>query len=213
MAISKAELLHRQLPLLLTIVCLVLVAAVLLGWGLGVEVLVRGASGRAAMVPGTAIALALLFLGLLLHLMQEHAQDKVIFCAAAAAMVVLTNSVVVALDPAGLDALLKSRAPRDRMSPGTMTGLLSGALGLAGLGSARLLRREVPMLAALSGLSGIIAVLAVHNFRLGAPLSLPFVSAMSIYTALCLLAFNAALLLVSLAPSASSRVPESHADG
>ncbi|MCT4369931.1 hypothetical protein CLG85_006115 [Yangia mangrovi] len=202
MAIRRTDMPHRWLPLVLSLSALLLVGAVLAGWLLGVEVLVRGAPNRAAMVPSTAITFGLLFSGLLIHLQRQPLRGAVLACAAIAAGVALTNSIVIQLGGGGLDVLAETRAPSDRMSPGTIAGLIVAALGLAGLCSARLCRAEVPVLSAMAGLSGIVAVLFVHNFHRGSPLALPFVEAMSIYTALCLLIFFAALLLVALDPSA-----------
>ncbi|WP_353472620.1 hypothetical protein PVT71_00940 [Salipiger sp. H15] len=211
MRVYRPDLVHRRIPFLVAASGLTFVAAVLAGWLFGSEVLVRGAPGRAAMVPSTAISLGLLFCGLLLHLRRDSPRGAVQFCAGLAAAVALTNSVFIRLDAAGLDALVASRAPGDSMATGTIAGVLTGALGLVALGSTRLVRLEVPVLAALAGLSGIISVLFVHNFHVGAPLALSFAEAMSIYTALCLLGLFSALLLVALAPGTSLYPPDGRA--
>lgn len=202
MAFQRTELPHRGVPMLLSIIALCVVGTVLAGWLFGVEVLVRGAPYRAAMVPSTAISFALLFSGILIHLQRSAPRGAVLACAGIAAAVALTNSIVIPLGNGGLDVLAESRAFSDRMSPGTIAGILVAALGLAGLCSPRLNRAEVPMLSGTAGLSGIVAVLFVHDFHRGSPLALPVVEAMSIYTAACLLALYAALLLIALDPSA-----------
>lgn len=208
MARIKTDLAHRWVPILLSIVALCFAGSVLTGWLFEIEVLVRGAADRAAMVPSTAISFALLFSGVAFHLRPDRMRGAVLTCAGLAAAVALTNSIVFSLGGAGLDTFVAARAPSDRMSPGTIAGLLVAALGLASLGSARLSRTEVPMLSALAGLTGIVSVLLVHNFHRGSALSLPFFEAMSIYTALCLLAFYMVLLLIALEPSLDRRLAE-----
>ncbi len=201
-----AELLYRRVPIILTLGALCFVGCVLSGWLFGLELLVRGSADRAAMVPSTAISVALLFSGAAFYLRPDRMRGAVITCAGLAAAVALTNSIVIPLDGTGLDVFVETRAPTDRMSPGTITGLLIAAFGLASLCSARLRGFEAPMLTAVAGLTGILSVIVVHDFDLGAPLALPFVEAMSIYTALSLLTFYVVLLLIALAPSHAPRV-------
>ncbi|NDV97847.1 hypothetical protein [Salipiger sp. PrR002] len=212
MTSHKNPVLLRNLALLMSLVALALVTSVLLGWLAHIEVLVRSGPDRAAMVPSTAISLALLFCGLAVAASGRETSGRVLACAAGAAMVALTNTLVVSFGAEGLDALLAKRPMHDRMSPGTVTGLLIGAAGLAGLSLPSLRRAELPLLAALSGLTGITAVFMVHNFLPGTVMALSFFEGMSIYTALSLLGVFGGLLMLGLAPSSSATFTQLNRD-
>ncbi|EPX75513.1 hypothetical protein [Salipiger mucosus] len=167
--------------------------SVLLGWALDVDPLVRGAPGQHATVPTTALALAFLYLSLLLSLHRRRGPALLLAVLSAG-----VGAATLFSDPAGGAGALAGQTG-DRMAPGTLAGILLAVLCVVLQLSKAPLARQWAVGLGVLGASSTAAVLAGHSFDPHSTFSLALFRETSLQTAIGLLGLYALVLLVALA--------------
>ncbi|WP_406720441.1 hypothetical protein RPE78_09685 [Thioclava litoralis] len=182
---------------------LAVVAFNLLGWSFDLQPLVRFPD--AAMVPSTAISLALLFIGSAAVFALPPKTKTARICSLTAAVIAIVNIGLRLTADLDLDYLIPNRTAGDRMSGGTILCIMVSAATILALSSEKLRNFEFHLSGAIAGLQLIIAVFFLCRFVPGTPQAPLIFEAMSLYTAVCFLVlfiilFVAAVILPLLQP-------------
>ncbi len=174
---------------------------VLLGYGLGMDALVRLAAHFPAIMPSTVVSF--MFLAACIgSVCSDFTASRALATAGALAVIAIAgaNLLLNAFgQPGGLDALIGVAArPGDMMAPGTAYGLILAAVCVCGL-AGRGLVEDLALYGAMTGLTTTLGVLFLHSFDPNSPMSVPFFRSTSVLTAvLFLLTFAAVLLELGL---------------
>ncbi|WP_406870590.1 hypothetical protein ABEB22_00305 [Thioclava sp. 'Guangxiensis'] len=157
----------------------------ILGWSLNLQALIRFPD--AAMVPSTAVSIALLFIGSAAVLSRPAKKAAAKICSLMAAAIALINISLRKSSLPDLDHLVSNVMADDQMSEGTILCILVCAATILSLASEKLRKFELHLSGAIAGVLLIIAVFILCRFVPGTSACPLIFQKMSFYTAVCFL--------------------------
>ena len=191
-------------------VALLSVAVLVIGWGAGLEVLVRVKATYAAMVPTTAACFCLIAIAVIqAHMTAANRVWRVRIPLLLVVILVGLNMVIVTENGSGLDALLFGKlSPGDGMARGTGVGLLAVAYCVECLPHKRAAKSDMSGVVALMGLVMAFAIILGHSFDAVSGSMVPWFEQTSVLTASLFLALFTGLAIPDASVFALDPKPE-----